>query len=111
MTCPDTLAPSYAALAVHEPGAVAAEAEYRKTQKYGVLPSSCSFIPIVVETLEVTGNEARCFLTDVARHIEKESDDKTALQHLLQRISVSVQRGNAVSVLEHIELTSLLVLV
>ena len=77
------------------------EAEYRKTQKYKVLPSSCSFIPIVVETLEVTGNEEQCFLTDVARRIEKEPDDKTALQHLLQRISVSVQRGNAVSVLEH----------
>ena len=44
MTCLVSLA------VVHEPGAVAAEAEYRKTLKYGVLPSSYSFIPIVVET-------------------------------------------------------------
>ena len=78
---------------------MAAEAEYRKTQKCGVFPSSCSFIPIVVETLWVIGNEAQRFLTDVAWCIEKESDDKTALKHLLQCISVSVQRGNAVSVL------------
>ena len=99
MTCPDTLAPSYVSLAVHEPGAVAAEAEYRKSLKYKVLPSSCSFIPIVVETMGVIGNEARQFLTDVARRIEKESDDKSALQHLLQRISITVQRGNALSVL------------
>ena len=99
VTCPDTLAPSYAALAVHKLGAVAVEAEYRKTLKCGVLPSSCSFIPIVVETLGAIGSEARHFLTDVARHIEKEYEDKSALQHLLQRISISVQRGNAVSVL------------
>ena len=53
MTCPDTLAPSYMYVSlavVHEPGAVAVEAEYRKTLKYGVLPSSYSFIHIVVET-------------------------------------------------------------
>ena len=91
MTCPDTLAPSYAALAVHEPEAVAAEAEYKKTLKYSVLPSSCSFIPIVIETLGVNGSEAGRFLTDVAWRIEKEYDDKSALQHLLQRISISAQ--------------------
>ena len=33
-TCPDTLAPSHSSLAVREAGAVAADAEYKKTQKY-----------------------------------------------------------------------------
>ena len=33
-TCPDTLAPSYSTVAVREAGAVAADAEYKKTQKY-----------------------------------------------------------------------------
>ena len=31
-TCPDTLAPSYSTLAVREAGAVAADAEYKKTR-------------------------------------------------------------------------------
>ena len=70
VTCSDTLAPSYAFLAVHEPGAVAVEPEYRKKLKYGILPSSCYFIPIVVETFGVIGNEAHHFLTDVALRIE-----------------------------------------
>ena len=56
----------------------------------------------MVETLEVIGNEA-CrdhFLADVTGRIEKESDDKSALQHLLQLISITVQRGNGISTLE-----------
>ena len=99
MTCPDTLAPFYVSLAVHEPGAVTAETEYRKTLKYTVLSSSYSFASIVVETLGVIWNEARHFLTGVAQHIEKESDDRSGLQHLLQCIVVTAQQGNAVKVL------------
>ena len=75
------------------------EVEHRKTLKYRVLPASYSFIPIVVETWGVIGIETCHFLLDVAGRIEKESDDKSAMQHLLQRISFTVQRGNAVSVL------------
>ena len=88
VTCLDTLDLSYATLAVHEPGTEDAQAEYRKTLKYGVLPSACSFISTVVETLGVIGNESR-------QHTEKESDGKSALQHLLEHIPITVQRGNA----------------
>ena len=80
-------------------GAVAEEAEYRKTLKYKVLLSSCSFILIAVEALGVIGNEAQRFLTDVAWRIEKEPNDKSAPQYLLQWIWISAQRGNPVSVL------------
>ena len=66
MTCPDTLAPSYAFLVVHEPGAVAVEAEFRKALKFKVFPCSYSFALIMVETLGAIGNEARHFLIDVA---------------------------------------------
>ena len=57
-TFPDTLAPSYSTLAVREAGAVAADAEYKKTQKYSHLSSSHCFVPVAVETLGVFGKEA-----------------------------------------------------
>ena len=39
------------------------------------------------------------FFREVAQRIKKETDDELALQHLTQRISVAIQRGNVVSVL------------
>ena len=99
VTCSDTLAHSYVSLAVREPGAVAADAEYRKTLKYGHLSSTHCFVPIRVETLGVFGKEARCSFKEVAHRIEKESDDHIAFQHLIQRISVVIQIGNTVSIL------------
>ena len=74
---------------------MAAEPVYRKSLKYRVLPSSYSFLSSVVETLGVTGNEVHHLLTDASWCIEKEFDDKSALQC----VSIAIQRGNAVSVL------------
>ena len=39
-TCPDTLAPSHSSLAIREAGAVTADAEFKKRQKYAHLDSS-----------------------------------------------------------------------
>ena len=66
-TCPDTLAPSYSRMAVREPGAVAADAEYKKIQKYMHFTSSHFFAPVAVATLGVFGIEARHFFKEVAR--------------------------------------------
>ena len=98
-TCPDTLAPSYSTVAVREAGAVAADAEYRKTQKYSRLSSSHCFVPVAVETLWVIGKEARRFFREVAQRMRLATGEQLAHQYLLQRISVAVQRGNAAAVL------------
>ena len=98
-TCPDTLAPSHSSLAVREAGAVAADAEYKKTQKYTHLSSSHNFVPIAVETLGVFGKDAHSFFKEVARRVKLATDDDFAYQSLVQRISVAVQRGNAAAVL------------
>ena len=66
-TFPDTLAPSYSTLAVREAGAVAADAEYKKSQKYLHLSYSHYFVPVAVETLGVFGKEARHFFREVAK--------------------------------------------
>ena len=98
-TCPDTLAPSNSTLAVREAGAVAADAEYKKTQKYSHRSSSHCFIPVAVETLGVFGKEARRFFREVTQRMKLATDEQLAHQYLLQRISVEVQRGNAAAVL------------
>ena len=46
VTCPDTLAPSYTALSTREAGALAAEMERRKREKYVHLGSSHFFVPL-----------------------------------------------------------------
>ena len=61
----DTLAPSHLRLAVREAGAVADDAELRKTQKYSNLTSSHYFVLLAVESLGVFGKEARSFLKEL----------------------------------------------
>ena len=99
VTCSDTIAPSHMSLAVREPRAVAADVEYNKSLKYGHLSTAYYFITISVETSGVFGNQTYCFLKEVVQRIRKDQDDRSALQHLVQRVSVTIHRGNAVSVL------------
>ena len=47
-TCPDTLALSYRAHAIQEPGKVTAAAEERKSEKYRGLPPGHMFSPIAI---------------------------------------------------------------
>ena len=98
-TCPDTLAPSYLSIATAEAGAVAREAEHRKQVKYSHFEDSHYFVPIAIETLGAMGHKARSFLKELARRIHLATEDNQAHRHLIQRLSVAVQRGNAAAVL------------
>ena len=73
-TCPDTLAPSHSSLAIREAGAVAADAEHRKQQKYAHLDGSF-FVPVAVEMLGVFGAEARALFRDITRCITTVTQD------------------------------------
>ena len=98
-TCPNTLAPSYSSLATREAGAVVEEAEGRKKAKYSHLERSHCFIPVTVETLGVFGPEARYLMKDLGRRIADATLKPLSTHYLRQRISVAVQRGNAVAIL------------
>ena len=98
-TCPDTLAPSYVSIASAEAGAVAREAEHRKQAKYCHIEDSHYFVPIAIETLGTMGHEARCFLKELSHRIYLATEDSQAHQHLIQRLPVAIQRGNAAAVL------------
>ena len=98
-TCPDTFAPSYTAWATSEPGAVAALAEEKKRDKYAHLDPSHSFTPVAVETSGAIGPQLLAFLKDLGRRLRQVTGEDRAFSHLLQRVAVAVQRGNAASVM------------
>ena len=93
--CPDTLAPSHLSLTIREGGAVASDAENRKQAKY----STHHFIPVAIETLGALGKEASMFFQDLGQRLIASTSDPMSRTHLLQRISVAIQCGNAASVL------------
>ena len=97
-TCSDTFAPSYVSLAASRAGAVAEMAENRKSAKYTHLQSTHLFVPISAKTSGVFGEESLHFLRELARRVRDRTGEPDAFQHLLQRLSVAIQRGNAISI-------------
>jgi len=68
----------------------------RKEAKYTTLKTHCDFQPIVVETLGPINESDTCFLHDLCRRISLVSGEDRQPQFLFQRISVAIQRFNAV---------------
>ena len=97
-TCLDTFASSYEPRATREAGAVAAEAEHRKRQKYANLDGNHFFVPVAVETLGVIGPESESFLRDLAHKVMEATGEPSSHQYLLQRLSVAIQRGNSAAI-------------
>ena len=80
-------------------GAVASLAEDKKVAKYAYLDSVHSFTPVAVETAGVFGPRALTFVKELGRRLIKISGDNRSRLYLFQRLTVAIQRGNAVSVL------------
>ena len=78
---------------------MAAAAERRKRTKYSNLPLTHHFVPVAIETTGVPGPETASFLKELSGRLWQVSGDEDLYHHLLQRLSVAVQRGNAASVL------------
>ena len=91
-TCPDTFAVSYVGSAYKTSVIVAEQAEESKCSKYSSLRSLYHFAPVGIETSGVLGPQAAAFLHDLGRHLKTATLEHEALNHLLQRISVPVQR-------------------
>ena len=98
-TCPDTFAVSYRGQATSGAGCVAAYAEERKIGKYSHLSPTYLFHPIAIETSGAIGPRSRAFLRELGRRVCLESGEMNSTNYLFQRLSVAVQRGNAVAVL------------
>ena len=78
---------------------MAAEMECRKRVKYAHLDTSHFFVPVAVETLGAMGPEAGLFCQELGRHVAAATLDPLSHQHLLQRVSIATQQGNAATIL------------
>ena len=86
---------TYIDLAVQGPGCVAEMVASRKEAKYATLRTHYDFQPIAVESLGPINESATSFLHDLSRRISLVSGQDRELQFLFQRISVAIQRFNA----------------
>ena len=98
VTCSDTFAETYRRLAISHTGAVADFAESRKEELYCHLQPTHIFVPVAVETTGAFGTKSLRFLKDLAGRLRSISGNALSFQHLIQRLSVAVQRGNAVAI-------------
>ena len=98
-TCCDTLAPSNLSTSSGGSSRLANSAESAKLRKYSKLTSSFLFSSLCVETLGTWASGARSLVRRIGSRVMEQTGDNRATQFLIQKISLDVQRGNAVSVM------------
>jgi hypothetical protein len=96
-TCPDTYALSHVQSSSIQAGSAASATELRKALKYSGIIAGVDFIPFVIETSGVWGQQALSLVKDIGLQIVAHEPRST--NFMRQRISVAVQRGNACCIL------------
>ena len=102
-TVVDTLATSYVRSTAQKVGAAASIAERRKLSTYSAFAKDFEVMPLAFETFGPTSDNTMAFLNDLKRKINEVQGDRRSGHHFLQRLSLSIQRGNAISVLGTLE--------
>lgn len=97
VTVVDTVADSYLAATSATPGGAAEIAAARKVDKYSELARAYEFCPVALETLGPINNDGLRFLTELGRRTTAITGDAREFNFLIQRISIAIQRCNAVS--------------
>ena len=77
---------------------MAGQAEEKKT-KYLHLAANYIFTPVAIETSGVIGRQSLAFIRELGGRMEKATGDTCSLLHLVQRLSIAIQRGNAAAIL------------
>ena len=98
-SCSDTLAPSNVERACRGTAKVACTVEDSKRRKYASLTSSFQFAPVGIETLGAWGESAKSLVHKIGMRIREATGDNRATTFLIQRLSIDIQRGNAISVM------------
>jgi len=97
VTVADTLAASYRHLTAATSGAAAENAATKKEAKYAGLASSYMFVPLAFETLGPINTAGIQFFSEIGRRLSAITGDKREGSYLFQRLSVTMQRFNAIS--------------
>ena len=100
VTVPDTYAQSYLSKTSVEASAAADTAVTRKNNKYADIAQRYLFAAIAVESSGCWSEASLRTVKDIGRRISARTGDTRETTFLLQRLSIAVQRGNALSVLE-----------
>jgi len=99
VTVTDTMAQSYLPVTSQTSGAAAEVVANRKTAKYAQLTQAYSFMAIAAETMGAINSDSMEFLDDLGRRITQVTHDNREKAFLYQRLSVMIQRYNAVAIL------------
>ncbi len=96
VTHPHPLCAAYSHIS-HKQCSVANSAETKKTAKYVQLLPKYHFVPFAIETLGAYGDQADELTKEIGRRIYARTGEKKATSYLRQRLSLAVQRGNALT--------------
>jgi hypothetical protein len=96
VTVTDTLADSYLATTSLVAGSAAEGAASRKELKYQLLDTTHTFVPLAFETFGPINAKGISFLCELGRRLTLHSGDKRETAFLHQRLSITIQRFNAI---------------
>jgi hypothetical protein len=96
VTVINTLADSYLPTSSQQAGGAAEFAATKKETKYADLAQRYTFVPIAVETLGAINSSGMHFLSDLGHRITAITGETRESYYLFQRVSVLIQRFNAV---------------
>ena len=96
-TVPDIVADSYLHLTSTKAGGAAENAATRKEDKYVDLQQTYTFIPLAFETFGPINVKGVEFLQELGHHLVANSDDNRQTSFSFQRISITLQRFNAIT--------------
>ena len=90
---------SYRSLAVQAAGAVAVKVESLKEEKYSDLAHTHEIPPIAMESSGVFEPHSLTFVKELGRELKYQTGEEKAGTYLIQRLSITVQWGNAISIM------------
>ena len=96
VTVVDTMAKSYTHLTASIVAGAAELADSRKLAKYMNLASSYEVLPVALETMGPVNSTGAEFIRDLGRRLSQRSGDSRETGFLWQRLSMALQRFNAV---------------
>ena len=111
-TCTDTLYPSnlqHASKVLGGAATMAKKAKKAKNLKYDNLECVYQFQPIAMETCNTLGPDSQPFLKELGRRLRMATGEPKSYVFLLQHLSVTIQTGNATSVMGSIPVSSLII--
>ena len=97
VTVPDTYAESHVSSTAVTPGAAANRAALSKMDKYTKLASTHIFCQFAIQTAGAWHETAIEVTQEIGRRITVVTEDTRETEFLFQRLSMALQRGNAVS--------------